>query len=74
MTWRRWRLSTLTWHFDLLATGRAVWQVLAGAMSAQGTVGVSAGQVLYADAPLGVGYFVAVLDSPDREPVPVPRA
>jgi len=59
---------------DLLATGRAVWQMLAGAMSAQGTVGVPAGQVLYADAPLGVGYFVAVLDSPDREPVPVRRA
>ena len=59
---------------DLLATGRAAWQVLAGAMSTQGTVGVPAGQVLYADAPLGVGYFVAVLDPPDREPVPVPRA
>jgi hypothetical protein len=59
---------------DLLATGRAAWQVLVGAMSTQGTVGVPAGQVLYADAPLGVGYFVAVLDPPDREPVPVPRA
>jgi hypothetical protein len=59
---------------DLLASGRAAWQVLAGAMSAPGTLGVPAGQVLYADAPLGVGYFVAVLDPPDREPVPVPRA
>jgi hypothetical protein len=59
---------------DLLASGRAAWQVLAGAMSAPGTLGVPVGQVLYADAPLGVGYFVAVLDPPDREPVPVPRA
>jgi hypothetical protein len=59
---------------DLLATGRAAWQVLAGAMSAPGTVGVPAGRVLYADAPLGVGYVVAVLDPPDRGPVPVPRA
>jgi len=59
---------------DLLASGRAAWQVLAGAMSAPGTVGVPVGRVLYADAPLGVGYFVAVLDPPDREPVPVPRA
>jgi glucosyl-3-phosphoglycerate synthase len=38
------------------------------------TAEVAAGQVLYADAPLGVGYFVAVLDPPDRDPVPVPRA
>jgi hypothetical protein len=59
---------------DLLATGRAAWQVLAGAMSAPGTASGPAGRVLYADAPLGVGYFVAVLDPPDREPVPVPRA
>jgi len=59
---------------DLLATGRAAWQVLAGAMSSPGTVGVPVGRVLYADAPLGAGYFVAVLDPPDREPVPVPRA
>lgn len=59
---------------DLLATGRAAWQVLAAAMSAPGTVGVPVGQVLYADAPLGVGYFVAVLDPPDREPLPEPCA
>jgi len=59
---------------DLLATGRAAWQVLAGAMSPPGSVGVPADRVLYADAPLGVGYVVAVLDPPDREPVPVPRA
>ena len=49
---------------DLLATGRPAWQVLAGAMSAAGTVGGPAGQLLCADAPLGVGYFVAVLDPP----------
>jgi hypothetical protein len=44
---------------DLLATGRAAWQVLAGAVSAGGR---AAGQVLYADAPFGVGYFVTVLE------------
>lgn len=44
---------------DLLATGRAAWQVLAGAMNA---VGALAGDVTYADAPFGVGYFVAVLE------------
>jgi hypothetical protein len=48
---------------DLLATGRAAWQVLAGAMSASGA---PVGQVLYADAPLGVGYLVAVLRPPER--------
>ena len=57
---------------DLLATGRAAWQVLAGAMSAPGTAVGQAGQVLYADAPLGVAYLVAVLDPPDRGPVPAP--
>jgi hypothetical protein len=40
---------------ELMATGRAAWQVLAGALpSAQG-------EVLYADAPFGVFYLVAVL-------------
>jgi hypothetical protein len=58
---------------DLLATGRAAWQVLAGAMSGAGTPGAPAGQVLYAGAPLGVGYLVAVLGPPAREPVPAPR-
>lgn len=48
---------------DLLATGRAAWQVLAGAMSAPRA---PVGQVLYADAPLGVGYLVAVLGPPER--------
>ncbi len=44
---------------DLMATGRAAWQVLAGALGG-GPAPVS--EVLYADAPLGVGYFVAVLE------------
>ena len=39
------------------ATGRAVWQVLAGAASASG--GQWRGEVLAADAPYGVGYVVA---------------
>jgi hypothetical protein len=50
---------------DLLATGRASWQVLVGAMSVPGLPGAPVGQVLYADAPLGVGYLIAVLDPPD---------
>jgi hypothetical protein len=41
---------------DLWAAGRAPWQVLAGA--AAGLAGVKA-ELLYADAPYGVGYFVA---------------
>jgi hypothetical protein len=49
---------------DLLATGRAASQVLAGAI---GTGGARAGQVLYADAPFGVGYFVAVLGQDTTE-------
>jgi hypothetical protein len=43
---------------DLMATGRAAWQVLAGALGERRP----AGEILYADAPLGVGYLVAVLD------------
>jgi hypothetical protein len=45
---------------DLMATGRAAWQVLAGAMSAPGAAG---GEVLYGDAPFGVSYLVAVLEA-----------
>jgi hypothetical protein len=50
---------------DLMATGRAAWQVLAGALD--GTPGVAAGgrlaaEILYADDPFGVAYLVAVLD------------
>lgn len=44
---------------DLMATGRAAWQVLAGAM---GAGPAPAGDVVYADAPFGVGYFVAILE------------
>jgi hypothetical protein len=51
---------------DLLATGRAAWQVLAGAMGARDAVRAPAGQVLYDDAPLGVGYLVAVLGPQGR--------
>lgn len=43
---------------ELLATGRAAWQVLAGAVGAQRRV---PGDLLYADAPFGVSYLVAVL-------------
>lgn len=41
---------------DLWATGRAAWQVLAGAMPA------ARGEILYSGAPFGVCYLVAVLD------------
>ncbi|MBL7501024.1 class III extradiol dioxygenase subunit B-like domain-containing protein [Frankia sp. CNm7] len=44
---------------DLLVAGRASWQVLAGALRAAGTGGW-ASDVLYADAPYGVGYFVCL--------------
>jgi hypothetical protein len=46
---------------DLLATGRAAWQVLAGALSPRGPRR-PAGEILYADAPFGVSYLVAVLN------------
>ena len=42
---------------ELMATGRPVWQVLAGAMLPQ----VPAADILYAGAPFGVGYIVAFL-------------
>ena len=44
---------------DLMATGRAAWQVLAGAFGGGPAPGA---EVLYADAPFGVGYLVAVFD------------
>ncbi|MFD0266103.1 hypothetical protein ACFVGY_05825 [Streptomyces sp. NPDC127106] len=40
---------------ELLAAGRAPWQVLAGAAEGAGL----GGRLLYEDAPYGVGYFVA---------------
>jgi len=47
---------------ELMADGRAAWQVLAGALTAEGaTPGGLRGDVLYEQAPLGVAYLVAVL-------------
>lgn len=43
---------------DLMATGRAAWQVLAGALE-----GPVTGEVLYSGAPFGVFYLVAVLSA-----------
>ena len=43
---------------DLMATGRAAWQVMAGAM---GTSTRPRTEVRYADAPFGVAYLVAAL-------------
>jgi hypothetical protein len=42
---------------DLMATGRPAWQVLSGAWPGQG----NDAEVLYCDAPFGVGYLVAYL-------------
>ena len=44
---------------ELMATGRAAWQVLAGAAGLERRV---PGQVMYSGAPFGVSYLVAVLD------------
>ncbi|HTU73288.1 MAG TPA: hypothetical protein VMG38_07190 [Trebonia sp.] len=44
---------------ELMATGRAAWQVLAGAVGPRRR---APGDVLYAGAPFGVAYLVAVLD------------
>lgn len=49
---------------ELMATGRPAWQVLAGAMPAPRPVT----EVLYADAPFGVAYLVALLERPARQP------
>jgi hypothetical protein len=52
---------------ELMVTGRAPWQVLAGAIAATGDgtsgPGRPSAEVLYADDPFGVAYLVAVLDS-----------
>lgn len=48
---------------DLLATGRAAWQVLAGALAAGPDHSRPSAEILYADDPFGVAYLVAVLDS-----------
>ena len=51
---------------ELMATGRAPWQVLAGAIAAapdeEAVLGRPSAEVLYADDPFGVAYLVAVLD------------
>jgi hypothetical protein len=41
-----------------MATGRPAWQVLSGAWPGQGN---DDAEVLYCDAPFGVGYLVAYL-------------
>jgi hypothetical protein len=46
---------------ELMATGRAAWQVLAGGM---GTSTRPRTEISYADAPFGVAYLVAVLGAP----------
>jgi hypothetical protein len=43
---------------ELMATGRAAWQVLAGAAGLERR---APGEVLYSDAPFGVSYLAAVL-------------
>jgi hypothetical protein len=45
---------------DLMATGRPAWQVLSGAWPDHG----AEAEVLYCDAPFGVGYLVAYLRPP----------
>jgi hypothetical protein len=50
---------------ELLAGGRPAWQVLAGALAggdlAESAASPQETKILYSDAPLGVGYLVAVL-------------
>jgi aromatic ring-opening dioxygenase LigB subunit len=46
---------------ELMATGRAAWQVLAGALGSTRPGATGPGEILYADAPFGVAYLVAVL-------------
>ncbi|MEU9609183.1 class III extradiol dioxygenase subunit B-like domain-containing protein [Streptomyces sp. NPDC048057] len=46
--------------YELKAAGRPAWQVLAGAAEGAGLTG----QMLYDDAPYGVGYFVASWTAP----------
>ncbi len=49
---------------EVLASGRAAWQVLAGAMPGHG----AAAEVFYSDAPFGVFYLVAWLAGSARGP------
>ncbi|RAG84707.1 hypothetical protein DN069_15380 [Streptacidiphilus pinicola] len=48
--------------FELMASGRAPWQVLAGAAGSDEQP-VASARLLYDDAPYGVGYFVAYWSS-----------
>lgn len=48
---------------ELMATGRAAWQVLAGALERPSGDARLSGEILYADDPFGVAYLVAVLDA-----------
>jgi hypothetical protein len=52
---------------ELMVTGRAPWQVLAGAFAGTPDGGVDgarpSAEILYADDPFGVAYLVAVLES-----------
>lgn len=48
---------------ELMATGRAAWQVLSGALDSAPDGARPSAEVLYADDPFGVAYLVAVLDS-----------
>ena len=50
---------------ELMASGRAVWQVLAGAAGASAQA-AEPGEILYSGAPFGVSYLVALLDTPRR--------
>jgi hypothetical protein len=45
--------------YELNASGRSCWQVLAGAAAGSGTGSGLRGRLLYDEAPYGVGYFVA---------------
>jgi hypothetical protein len=56
---------------ELLVGGRAVLQALAGAMRDGSR---PTGEVLYDEAPYGVGYLVALLSSPDEPAAPGARA
>lgn len=47
---------------ELMATGRAAWQVLAGALSPPPQAGPPSAEILYADDPFGVAYLVAVME------------
>ena len=59
-TWRRSPALDPDLARDLMVTGRAAWQVLAGALAGPGR----ATEISYAADPFGVAYLVATLDLP----------